>query len=192
MGIKPVHLFIFILGCCKFLCEPHYDAALGRSISVSFMAFPALETNGCRTNMFVSFIYKAPVETFQGVKLHWQTLINSIDDEQLSSLGSKFGLITSRKVFTVHLILVLRGLYAIIIMIEISAPSLAVSLSSGDLPAQAGSLAPSLEESGNALPTIGLPILAHVGKAPMDLLISATSIKVEKIFKEADRETDAE
>ncbi|XP_068663804.1 uncharacterized protein [Aristolochia californica] len=42
------------------------------------------------------------------------TLINNTDDEQRNELVSEFGLTTSHKVFTVNLINVLHGLYALI------------------------------------------------------------------------------
>ncbi|XP_068656846.1 uncharacterized protein [Aristolochia californica] len=84
-----------------------------------------------------------------------------------------------------------RGGSNLVQKIENSATSLAVSIQSGDLPAKAGSLAPSLIESGKALTTKGMQVLEHVGKETMELLISETGIEVEKNSKEADLETDA-
>ncbi|KAG9440765.1 hypothetical protein H6P81_020930 [Aristolochia fimbriata] len=85
-----------------------------------------------------------------------------------------------------------RGGSLFVQKIENSATSLAVSIQSGDLPAKAGSLAPSLMESGKAFTTKGIQVLEHVGKETMDLLISEAGIEVEKNVEEADQETDGE
>ncbi|XP_068654465.1 uncharacterized protein [Aristolochia californica] len=85
-----------------------------------------------------------------------------------------------------------RGGSNLVQKIENSATSLAVSIQSGELPGKAGSLAPSLIESGKAWTTKGMQVLEHVGQETMELLISETGIEVEKNSKDAEQETYAE
>ncbi|XP_047332066.1 uncharacterized protein LOC124935692 [Impatiens glandulifera] len=63
--------------------------------------------------------------------------------------------------------------------IEHSAINLADSIQHGGLPA-AGSVAPSIIETGKAFTAKGMQVLELVGKETMDLLIAETGIEVEK------------
>ncbi|XWS54850.1 hypothetical protein CRYUN_Cryun10bG0125000 [Craigia yunnanensis] len=62
--------------------------------------------------------------------------------------------------------------------LEHSAANIADSIQHGGLPA--GSVAPSLIETGKAFTTKGMQVLEYVGKETMDLLITETGIEVEK------------
>lgn len=63
--------------------------------------------------------------------------------------------------------------------LENSAVNLAESIHQGGLPA-AGSVAPSLIETGKAFTAKGMQVLELVGKETMDLLITETGIEIEK------------
>ncbi|XP_058080815.1 uncharacterized protein LOC131228983 [Magnolia sinica] len=76
--------------------------------------------------------------------------------------------------------------------LENSAVNLADSIQQGGLPVNAGSLAPSLIESGKAFTAKGMQVLELVGKETMELLISETGIEVEKNPKEDSKEADEE
>ncbi|CAM8914087.1 unnamed protein product [Rhodiola kirilowii] len=60
------------------------------------------------------------------------------------------------------------------------------NLSESIQPGAAGSMAPSLLETGKALTTKGIQVLEHVGKETMDLLIAETGIQIDKESKEDD------
>ncbi|KAK9286813.1 hypothetical protein L1049_015218 [Liquidambar formosana] len=74
--------------------------------------------------------------------------------------------------------------------IENSAVNLAESIQHGGLPAGAGSVAPSLIETGKAFTAKGIQVLELVGKETMDLLITETGIEVEKKSKEGELQAD--
>ncbi|MQL75913.1 hypothetical protein Taro_008292 [Colocasia esculenta] len=74
--------------------------------------------------------------------------------------------------------------------LEHSAASLADSIQQGNLPAKAGSIAPSIIESGKTFTTKGIEVLERVGKETMELLISETGLEVEKDAHEVDEEID--
>ncbi|XVF45203.1 hypothetical protein PTKIN_Ptkin02bG0186100 [Pterospermum kingtungense] len=72
--------------------------------------------------------------------------------------------------------------------LEHSAANIADSIQHGGLPA--GSVAPSLIETGKAFTTKGMEVLEYVGKETMDLLISETGIEVEKNPKGTEQPSD--
>ncbi|XVE49134.1 hypothetical protein DITRI_Ditri01bG0057900 [Diplodiscus trichospermus] len=72
--------------------------------------------------------------------------------------------------------------------LENSAANLADSIQHGGLPA--GSVAPSLIETGKAFTTKGIQVLEYVGKETMDLLITETGIEVEKNPKSTEQPSD--
>ncbi|KAK5774559.1 hypothetical protein PVK06_042414 [Gossypium arboreum] len=72
--------------------------------------------------------------------------------------------------------------------LEHSAVNIADSIQHGGLPA--GSVAPSLIESGKAFTTKGMQVLEYVGKETMDLLINETGIEVEKNSKGTEHLSD--
>ncbi|CAK9150814.1 unnamed protein product [Ilex paraguariensis] len=74
--------------------------------------------------------------------------------------------------------------------LENSAANLAETIQHGALPGAAGSVAPSLIESGKALTAKGMQVLELVGKETMDLLISETGMEVDKDTKEAEEQVD--
>ncbi|KAM7479225.1 hypothetical protein LguiA_027438 [Lonicera macranthoides] len=74
--------------------------------------------------------------------------------------------------------------------LENSAANLAGSIQQGGISAGAGSVAPSLIESGKAFTAKGLQVLELVGKETVDLLISETGIEVEKNKAKGDQQTD--
>ncbi|XP_012072473.1 uncharacterized protein LOC105634248 isoform X2 [Jatropha curcas] len=74
--------------------------------------------------------------------------------------------------------------------LEHSAVNLAESIQNGNLPGGAGSVAPSLLETGKAFTTKGIQVLEYVGKETMDLLITETGIEVEKTSKGSEQEAD--
>ncbi|XP_060168301.1 uncharacterized protein LOC132599101 [Lycium barbarum] len=61
---------------------------------------------------------------------------------------------------------------------------------SGSLPAETGSVAPSILETGKAFTAKGMHVLELLGKETMDLLISETGIRVDPGSKEGGGETD--
>ncbi|XP_047975094.1 uncharacterized protein LOC125217613 isoform X1 [Salvia hispanica] len=63
--------------------------------------------------------------------------------------------------------------------LENSATNLADSIQHGSLPGSAGSVAPSLLETGKAFTAKGMHVLEQVGKDTMDLIISETGILVD-------------
>ncbi|XVE66894.1 hypothetical protein DITRI_Ditri08aG0116600 [Diplodiscus trichospermus] len=71
---------------------------------------------------------------------------------------------------------------------EHSAANFADSIQHGGLPA--GSVAPSLIETGKAFTTKGMQVLEYVGKETMDLLITETGIEVENKPKGTDQPSD--
>lgn len=73
--------------------------------------------------------------------------------------------------------------------LENSAVNLAESIQQGGLPA-AGSVAPSLIETGKAFTARGIQVLEHVGKETMDLLITETGMEVDKNYEEGGEQTD--
>ncbi|XP_052201977.1 uncharacterized protein LOC127807854 [Diospyros lotus] len=73
--------------------------------------------------------------------------------------------------------------------LEHSAANLAESIQHGGLPA-AGSVAPSILESGKALTAKGMQVLELVGKETIDLLITETGIEVEKNSDKAHSQHD--
>ncbi|GLT86323.1 hypothetical protein SLE2022_044680 [Rubroshorea leprosula] len=83
----------------------------------------------------------------------------------------------------------LRGGTNLVQKLEHSAVNLAESIQQGGSPA-AGSVAPSLIETGKAFTMKGMQVLEYVGKETMDLLISETGIEVEKNPKESDHSTN--
>ncbi|KAE8008427.1 hypothetical protein FH972_004941 [Carpinus fangiana] len=82
-----------------------------------------------------------------------------------------------------------RGGSDLVHKIEHSAVNLAESIQQGGLPA-AGSVAPSILETGKAFTAKGMHVLELVGKETMDLLITETGIEVEKNMKEAEQQTE--
>lgn len=72
--------------------------------------------------------------------------------------------------------------------LEHSAVNITDSIQHGGLPA--GSVAPSLIETGKAFTTKGMQVLEYVGKETMDLLINETGIEVEKNSKGTDHLSD--
>ncbi|KAI9181380.1 hypothetical protein LWI28_014503 [Acer negundo] len=75
--------------------------------------------------------------------------------------------------------------------LEHSAVNLAESIQQGGgMPVPAGSVAPSLLETGKAFTAKGMQVLELVGKETMDLLITETGIEVEKNAKDAEQEGD--
>ncbi|KAF5444001.1 hypothetical protein F2P56_036509 [Juglans regia] len=80
-----------------------------------------------------------------------------------------------------------RGGTDLVHKIEHSAVNLAESIQHGSLPA-AGSVAPSILESGKAFTARGMQVLELVGKETMDLLITETGIEVEKNSKLAEQQ----
>ncbi|KAJ9704924.1 hypothetical protein PVL29_003129 [Vitis rotundifolia] len=72
-----------------------------------------------------------------------------------------------------------KGSSTFVQKLENSAVNLAESIHQGGLPA-AGSVAPSLIETGKAFTTKGMQVLELVGKETMDLLITETGIEIEK------------
>uniref|UniRef100_A0A1D1Y1Y4 ATP phosphoribosyltransferase n=1 Tax=Anthurium amnicola TaxID=1678845 RepID=A0A1D1Y1Y4_9ARAE len=64
--------------------------------------------------------------------------------------------------------------------LEDSAVNLADSIQQGNLPAKAGSLAPTIIETGKTFTAKGMQVLERVGKETMDLLISETGLELEK------------
>ncbi|CAK7329793.1 unnamed protein product [Dovyalis caffra] len=74
--------------------------------------------------------------------------------------------------------------------LENSAVNLADSIQHGNLPVAAGSVAPSLLESGKAFTAKGMQVLEYVGKETMDLLITETGIEVEKNSKNSGKGTN--
>ncbi|XP_062177837.1 uncharacterized protein LOC133882647 [Alnus glutinosa] len=82
-----------------------------------------------------------------------------------------------------------RGGTDLVHKIEHSAVNLADSIQQGGLPA-AGSVAPSILETGKAFTAKGMQVLELVGKETMDLLITETGIEVEKNSKEAEQQTE--
>ncbi|WOH04682.1 hypothetical protein DCAR_0624094 [Daucus carota subsp. sativus] len=77
-----------------------------------------------------------------------------------------------------------RGGSTFVQKLESSAASLADSINQGD----AGSVAPSLLETGKAFTARGMQVLEHVGKETMDLLIAETGIEVDKKSTELEGE----
>lgn len=72
--------------------------------------------------------------------------------------------------------------------LENSAVNLAESIQHGGVPSAAGSVAPSLLETGRAFTAKGMEVLELVGRETMDLLITETGIEVEKNSKAAEEE----
>ncbi|XP_038996310.1 uncharacterized protein LOC120120850 [Hibiscus syriacus] len=72
--------------------------------------------------------------------------------------------------------------------LEHSAVNIADSIQHGGLPA--GSVPPSLIETGKAFTTKGMQVLEYVGKETMDLLISETGIEVENNAKGTEQPFD--
>ncbi|KAK1300531.1 hypothetical protein QJS10_CPB13g00183 [Acorus calamus] len=85
-----------------------------------------------------------------------------------------------------------KGSSNLVNRLENSAASLAESIQHGNLPVPAGSLAPSILETGKTFTTKGIQVLERVGKETMELLIQETGFEVEKDSKEADRQADEE
>ncbi|GAV67123.1 hypothetical protein CFOL_v3_10632 [Cephalotus follicularis] len=73
--------------------------------------------------------------------------------------------------------------------LEDSALNLADSIQHGGLPVAAGSVAPSLLETGRAFTAKGMQVLEFVGKETMDLLITETGIEVEKNSKHPEEQS---
>ncbi|TYI49327.1 hypothetical protein E1A91_D12G027400v1 [Gossypium mustelinum] len=76
----------------------------------------------------------------------------------------------------------------VMLRLEHSAVNITDSIQHGGLPA--GSVAPSLIETGKAFTTKGMQVLEYVGKETMDLLINETGIEVEKNSKGTDHLSD--
>uniref|UniRef100_A0A2P2JGJ1 Uncharacterized protein n=1 Tax=Rhizophora mucronata TaxID=61149 RepID=A0A2P2JGJ1_RHIMU len=74
--------------------------------------------------------------------------------------------------------------------LEHSAVNLAETIQHGGIPGAAGSVAPSLIETGKAFTTKGVQVLEFVGKETMDLLINETGIEIEKNSKDSEQEAD--
>ncbi|KAK8636416.1 hypothetical protein V6N13_124162 [Hibiscus sabdariffa] len=72
--------------------------------------------------------------------------------------------------------------------LEHSAVNIADSIQHGGLPA--GSVPPSLIETGRAFTTKGIQVLEYVGKETMDLLINETGIEVENNAEGAEQPSD--
>ncbi|PIA52381.1 hypothetical protein AQUCO_01000328v1 [Aquilegia coerulea] len=64
--------------------------------------------------------------------------------------------------------------------LESSAVNIAESIQHGNVPAQPGSVTPSLLETGKAFTAKGMQVLERVGKETMDLLINETGMEVDK------------
>ncbi|KAJ8637467.1 hypothetical protein MRB53_011734 [Persea americana] len=84
-----------------------------------------------------------------------------------------------------------RGGSNLVHKIEHSAANLADSIQQGGLPVKAGSVAPSLIETGKVFTAKGMEVLEFVGKETMELLITETGIEVEKNTTE-DEQVDEE
>ncbi|XP_002519153.2 uncharacterized protein LOC8275563 [Ricinus communis] len=84
----------------------------------------------------------------------------------------------------------LKGGSNLVQKLENSAVNIAESIQHGGLPGGAGSLAPSLLESGKSFTAKGMQVLEYVGKETMDLLITETGIEVDKNSKGSEREPD--
>ncbi|KAL4180360.1 hypothetical protein AMTRI_Chr13g91750 [Amborella trichopoda] len=85
-----------------------------------------------------------------------------------------------------------KGGSSLVHKLENSAANLADSIQKGGLPGKAGSIAPSLVETGKALTAKGIQVLEYVGKETMDLLITETGFEVEKDPKEAEEKVEEE
>ncbi|KAA8536157.1 hypothetical protein F0562_028635 [Nyssa sinensis] len=83
-----------------------------------------------------------------------------------------------------------RGGSNLVHKLEHSAVNLAESIQHGGLPSAAGSVAPSIIETGKAFTAKGIQVLELVGKETMDLLITETGIEVEKNTKEVEEQAD--
>uniref|UniRef100_A0A5B6YY55 DUF7798 domain-containing protein n=1 Tax=Davidia involucrata TaxID=16924 RepID=A0A5B6YY55_DAVIN len=83
-----------------------------------------------------------------------------------------------------------RGGSTLVHKLEHSAANLAESIQHGGLPVAAGSVAPSIIETGKAFTAKGMQVLELVGKETMDLLITETGIEVEKNPKEAEEQAN--
>ncbi|OAY25448.1 uncharacterized protein LOC110605319 [Manihot esculenta] len=84
----------------------------------------------------------------------------------------------------------LKGGTNLVQKIEHSAVNIAESIQHGNIPGGAGSVAPSLLQTGKAFTFKGMQVLEYVGKETMDLLITETGIEVEKNSKDIEREAD--
>lgn len=76
--------------------------------------------------------------------------------------------------------------------LENSAANMAESIQSAGLTPKAGSVAPSIFETGKAFTSKGMQVLERVGKETMDLLINETGIEVEKNLKIGEQQSDEE
>ncbi|KAI8026466.1 hypothetical protein LOK49_LG02G03542 [Camellia lanceoleosa] len=83
----------------------------------------------------------------------------------------------------------LRGGSDFVQKLENSAVNIAESIQQGGIPS-AGSVAPSLIESGKAFTAKGMQVLELVGKETMDLLITETGIEVDKKGAQAQDDED--
>ncbi|KAL7206590.1 hypothetical protein ACSBR2_019330 [Camellia fascicularis] len=83
----------------------------------------------------------------------------------------------------------LRGGSDFVQKLENSAVNIAESIQQGGIPS-AGSVAPSLLESGKAFTAKGMQVLELVGKETMDLLITETGIEVDKKGAQAQDDED--
>ncbi|KAL6012511.1 hypothetical protein ACLOJK_003000 [Asimina triloba] len=86
----------------------------------------------------------------------------------------------------------LRGSSNLVHKLENSAANFADSIQQGGLPVNAGSIAPSLLETGKTFTAKGMEVLERVGKETMELLITETGIEVENSPKGADEEPNDE
>ncbi|KAG8637623.1 hypothetical protein MANES_15G144501v8 [Manihot esculenta] len=71
-----------------------------------------------------------------------------------------------------------KGSSNLVQKLENSAVNLAESIQHGGIPGGAGSVAPSLLETGKSFTAKGMQVLEYVGKETMDLLITETGIEV--------------
>ncbi|XP_010263783.1 PREDICTED: uncharacterized protein LOC104601963 [Nelumbo nucifera] len=76
--------------------------------------------------------------------------------------------------------------------LEHSTANLAESIQQTGLPATAGSVAPSLLETGRSFTAKGMEVLERVGKETMELLITETGIEIEKNPEEHEEQNDEE
>ncbi|XP_050234213.1 uncharacterized protein LOC126682536 [Mercurialis annua] len=84
----------------------------------------------------------------------------------------------------------LKGGSNLVQKLENSAVNLAESIQHGNLAGGAGSVAPSLLETGKAFTAKGIQVLEYVGKETMDLLITESGMEVDKNSKGSEGDPD--
>ncbi|KAF5191459.1 Bat2 domain protein [Thalictrum thalictroides] len=85
-----------------------------------------------------------------------------------------------------------KGGSTLVQKLESSAVNIAESIQHGNVPAPAGSVAPSLLETGKAFTAKGMQVLERVGKETMDLLINETGIEVDKNPTDGEQQNEEE